>query len=92
MKFEGKFEGREFPVRDPRIAVRFDTLVRSHVGAVEAEILNLSSMGFRLRAAVELESGTEVTLEVPKMHPVKGVIRWATGDECGGVFLEAVAL
>ncbi|MEP7131372.1 MAG: PilZ domain-containing protein [Sphingomicrobium sp.] len=92
MKFEGRFEGREFPLRDPRIALRFDTLVRSHTGAVEAEILNLSSMGFRLRATVELQSGTEITLEVPEMHPVKGVIRWVTGDECGGVFLEAVAL
>jgi hypothetical protein len=92
MKFEGKFEGRELPVRDPRVAVRFDTLLRSHTGAVEAEILNLSSMGFRLRAVADLDSGTEVTLEVPEMHPVRGMILWVTGDECGGVFLEAVAL
>ncbi len=92
MKFEGKFEGREFPLRDARIDTRYDALVRLDRGAVEAEILNVSGKGFRLRAATELEPGDQVTLEVPRVEPVKAVIRWVCGDECGGVFLEAVAL
>ena len=61
-------------------------------GAIDAEILNVSGMGFRLRLATEVEPGEEVTLEVHKLEPVKAVIRWVRGDECGGVFLEAVAL
>jgi hypothetical protein len=92
MKFHGKLEGREYRPRSARIDVKYDALVRLDWGAVEAMILNVSSKGFRLRTAEELEPGTEVILEVAKLEPVRGMIRWCCGDEAGGVFLEAVAL
>ena len=92
MKHEGKFEGREFPARDARVETRYDALVRLDWGAVEAQILNVSSQGFRLRAAAAIEPGEEVTVEMAKLEPVKAIIRWACGVECGGVFVEAVAL
>lgn len=92
MKFHGKLEGRECQPRSARIDVAYDALVRLDWGAVEAMILNVSSNGFRLRTAEELEPGCEVTLEVEKLEPVKGVIRWACGQESGGVFVEAIAL
>ena len=92
MKYDGKLEGREFEPRAARIDVDYDALVRLDWGAVEAQILNVSNQGFRLRSRIELEPGEQVTLEVPKLEPVRGMIRWACGDECGGVFLEAVAL
>jgi PilZ domain-containing protein len=92
MKFEGKLEGREYPPRAARVTVRFDASVRFDLGKVEAEVLNVSSEGFRLRSPVEFEPDTEVTLEVQRLHPVKAIIRWVTGNECGGVFVEPVAL
>lgn len=92
MKFHGKLEGRECTPRAARIDVAYDALVRLDWGAVDAMILNVSSNGFRLRTTEELEAGSEVTLEVERLDPVKGVIRWVRGQESGGVFLEAIAL
>jgi hypothetical protein len=52
----------------------------------------VSSKGFCLRTADELEPDMEVTLEVDKLEPVRGIIRWCCGEESGGVFLDAIAL
>jgi PilZ domain len=92
MKFGGRLRGRELKPRAARIDVDYDALVRFDSTAVPAQILNVSSKGFRLRAAEELEPGMEVMLEVEKLEPVRGLIRWACGEESGGVFLEAIAL
>jgi hypothetical protein len=92
MKFEGRLHGRELKPRSARIDVRYDALVRFDSTAVEAMILNVSNKGFRLQAAEELEPGMEVTIELQKLEPVRGQIRWSCGEESGGVFLEAIAL
>jgi sporulation protein YlmC with PRC-barrel domain len=92
MKFEGKLEGREILPRAARIGVAYDAMVRIATGAVEAQILNVSSKGFRFHSEAAFAPGTEVTIEVDKLEPVKGLIRWSCGDEAGGVFLEAIAL
>ena len=92
MKFEGRMQGREITPRDARIDVKYDAHVRVDGAAVQAMILNVSSKGFRLHAAEELQPGMEVMLEVEKLEPVRGQIRWTCGQESGGVFLEAIAL
>jgi len=92
MKFEGRLEGRELTPRAARIDVRYDALVRFDGATTEAMILNVSNQGFRLHAAEELEEGMEVLIEVEKLEPVRGRIRWTCGQESGGVFLEAIAL
>lgn len=92
MKFDGQLEGRELLPRPPRIDVSYDALVRLEWGAVEAQILNVSNKGFRVRSSTELEPGTEITIEVPKLEPVRGMVRWSCGDESGGIFLDPVAL
>ena len=92
MKYEGKLEGREYQPRLARIDVQYDALVHFERTAVEAMILNVSSQGFRLHAAEELEAGMHVMLEVEKLEPVRGQICWTRGQESGGVFLEAIAL
>jgi hypothetical protein len=92
MKFEGRLQGREITPRDARIDVKYDAQVRFGSAAIDAMILNVSSKGFRLHAAEELEPGMDVTLEVEKLEPVRGQIRWTCGQESGGVFLEAIAL
>ena len=92
MKFDGRLEGREIPVRPARTDVTYDVVVDCDAGTIDAKIVNLSAMGFRLRCDRELEVGSRVSLKVDKLPPVRAVIRWVRGDECGGAFLESVIL
>ncbi len=92
MKFEGQIEGRALVARPPRVDAGFVVKVRCAAGEFPARVSNLSGAGFRLHAARRLEQGWEVSLEVSKLPPVRGVIRWTCGKEAGGVFLEPVAL
>jgi hypothetical protein len=92
MKFEGKFDGHELHRRAARTDVVFDVLVRCAAGDLDAQIVNLSGSGFRLRSSEPLEVGAQVALEVAKLPPVKAVVRWTRGREAGGVFLDAVTL
>src|SRR5256885_17046715 len=92
MKFDGKLEGREISPRATRIDVRYDALVQCEAGEVDAQILNLSAKGFRLRSRAALEEGWEVSLSVPRVAPVRATIRWTRGLEAGGMFLEAGSL
>lgn len=92
MKFDGKLEGEEYQPRPARIDVCYAALMRLDWGTIEATILNVSDRGFRLRADTDLEPGDVVTLEVPRLEPVRASIRWARGNEAGGLFLDPVAL
>ena len=92
MKFEGRLQGRELEPRAVRVDVQFDAFVRFDGMSVGAMVLNVSSKGFRLRSAEELEPGMEVTIHCDKLEPVRGEIRWSCGQESGGVFLDAIAL
>ena len=92
MKHEAILAGEEWPSRDPRVEVDFDVRVHCDGGEIDAQIINLSSDGFRLHSRNPLEVGWEVTLEAAKQFPVKALICWACGNESGGVFAEPVAL
>jgi hypothetical protein len=92
MKHEGKLEGREWRPRDMRVEARSDVRVHCDAGEFEAEVVNLSSDGFRLRSHDPLAAGWEVTLATGKHDSVKAVICWACGLDSGGVFAEPVAL
>lgn len=92
MKFEGRLEGRELAIRPPRVEAGFVVRLRCTEGEFPARITNLSSTGFRLHSARPLEPGWEISLEVPRRPPVKCLVRWSSGTEAGGVFVEAAAL
>ena len=92
MKHEVILEGQDWLRRDPRVDVGFDVRVHCEAGEIEAQLLNLSSDGFRLQTTNPLEVGWEVTLEAARQFPVKAVICWACGLEAGGVFADPVAL
>jgi hypothetical protein len=92
MKFDGRLEGREIPVRPVRTDVTYDVVVNCDAGSVEAQIVNLSAMGFRLRCEAEFTVGSNVSLKVAKLPPVEAVICWVRGDECGGAFVDPVIL
>ena len=92
MKMDGKLEGRELSPRAAQVTIEYDVIVRCEADEVDARILNMSRNGFRLRTVAELRTGSEITLEMPEIDPVKAIVRWASGFEAGGVFLDAVAL
>ena len=92
MKHEAILAGEGWLPRDPRVEVDFDVQVHCDAGSIDAQIVNLSSDGFRLQTANPLEVGWEVTLEAARQFPVKAVICWACGLEAGGVFADPVAL
>jgi len=92
MKHEAILEGHELLSRDPRVDAELAVRVHCQAGEIEAQIVNLSSDGFRLHTANPLQVGWEVTHEAAKNFPVRALICWASGNESGGVFSEAVAL
>ena len=92
MKFEGCLKGKAASTRPARIGVSFEARVRCGTRELNAEIHNLSASGFCLRASRALEPGSEVTLQVGKLPPVKALVRWVRGQDAGGVFVEPMAL
>jgi hypothetical protein len=92
MKHEPILEGQEALPRETRVDANVDVRVHCAAGEIDAQIVNLSSDGFRLRSSNPLEVGWVVTLESRKTDPVNAVICWACGLDAGGVFAEPVAL
>jgi PilZ domain len=92
MKHEAIVEGHEWPPRDTRIDADCDVRVHCAAGEIDAQMVNLSSDGFRLRSQDPLQAGWVVTLKAGRHDPVKAVICWACGLDAGGVFAEPVAL
>lgn len=85
-------EEQEPHSRDPRVDAEFPVRVHCQAGDIDAQIVNLSSDGFRLRSENPLQVGWVVTLEAAKQFPVKALICWACGQEAGGVFADPVSL
>jgi PilZ domain len=92
MKFDRHFEGRELARRAARTDVAFDVLVRCAAGEFQAQIVNLSARGFRIKSNKALEPGWEITLAAGKLAPVRGIVRWVTGPEAGGAFTDPIIL
>jgi hypothetical protein len=92
MKHEAILAGDEHLARDTRVDVGYDVQVHCEAGEIPAQLVNLSSDGFRLHSTDPLQVGWEVTLQAARHDRVKAVICWACGLESGGVFAEPVAL
>lgn len=92
MNMETRLEGHEWLPRHGRIDVGYDVIVHCRDGAIRAQVLNISNLGFRIKSRKPLEVGWAVVLEMPRATPVKAVIRWVAGLDAGGVFAEPVAL
>jgi len=73
-------------IHQPAVLINADG-VRSQV-----VVLDVSSGGFRLKVCdFLLRIGEFVTLRVEHSKEFPAQIRWALGDEAGGIFLEPVA-
>ena len=82
---------RGFNKRAPRIDLRRPAILINSDG-VEAGVvlLDVSSGGFRLKVSEMLRIGEFATLRMDQSGDLPIQIRWALGDEAGGVFLTAV--
>ena len=77
--------------RAPRIDLRRPAvLINSDGVAIDAIILDVSSGGFRLQVSESPRIGEHVRLKVDRGDEYPAQIRWALGDEAGGVFLSQV--
>ncbi len=92
MMHQGDIAGREWLERATRVEVSYGLTVGYPGGSADAELINLSSEGFRLRCREPLESGWEVTLKAGRDDALKALIVWACGLDAGGVFAEPIAL
>ena len=79
--------------RRQRIEVsREAKLVTSHGVEHDVLITDVSAGGFRLRTPVTMPIGEHVFLRVDRYGDFPAQIRWALGQDAGGVFLEPVNL
>jgi hypothetical protein len=93
MKTKAKLDAGGYREREPRVAMHCAAvLIESDGCELDVIVTDVSRDGFRLESHSELEVGAEVLLRVARLAPVKAMIRWACGQEAGGVFLEPVAL
>lgn len=79
--------------REPRVDTQFRaTLIDSTGSEHRVIILDLSKSGFRLRTEEMFRIGEKVSLRTGRYGDVPAQIRWALGEEAGGLFLEKVEL
>ena len=77
--------------RAPRVDLRRQAiLVDSRGGERDVTILDVSRSGFRLEVSEGLQIGEFVTIRVERDVSFAAQIRWALGNEAGGVFLTPV--
>ena len=80
-----------FSKRAPRVDLRRPALlIDSDGNHFTVTILDVSSGGFRLEVADSPRIGEFVTLRVEHGVEFPAQIRWALGDQAGGVFLTQV--
>ena len=74
--------------RAPRVDLRRPAVVIDSDGLESSVvILDISSGGFRLEVPATLRIGERVTLRVDQRDELPAQIRWALGNEAGGIFL-----
>lgn len=79
--------------RGPRVLTDLQAvLLRTNGEEVRAIITDISRDGFKLSADAQLRIGERLDLRVPKTGDVPAQIRWAFGNEAGGVFLAPLPL
>ena len=82
-----------FHKRAPRVSLqRAALLIHEDGKQSHATILDVSSGGFRLEASETLRIGEVVALSIGRGEPIEAQIRWALGNEAGGVFLTPARL
>ena len=80
-----------FIKRAPRIDYgRPGTLVDSGGAEHQVTVVDISGSGFKLKVSQLPTIGDTVTLRVDGSGALQAQIRWAVGDQAGGVFLTPI--
>ena len=58
--------------------------------AVEARLINISSLGFMAESDAEIEAGSRIWLNLPGLQRVNALVIWARGGRIGGEFSTAI--
>ena len=53
---------------------------------IKISVIDISVAGFRINTLSPLHIGEDVYLHLPSIAPLKGTLRWKTGDQYGGEF------
>lgn len=79
--------------RGPRVATDLKAILHRPSGEeIHAIITDISKDGFKLLSETQLMIGERVDVQVPKTGDIPAQIRWAVGNEAGGVFLAPLPL
>ena len=74
--------------RAPRVSLSRPAIIIHEDGyEATAIIVDVSSGGFRLEVTETPRIGEFVRLQIDRGDPIEAQIRWALGNEAGGVFL-----
>jgi hypothetical protein len=77
-----------FNKRAPRVSLSRPAMIIHEDGYESpATVIDVSSGGFRLEVTDAPRIGEFVTLRIDRGDPIEAQIRWALGNEAGGVFL-----
>ena len=77
-----------FNKRAPRVSLSRPAVIIHEDGFQSAAtVLDVSSGGFRLEVTDTPRIGEFVTLRIDRGEKIEAQIRWALGNEAGGVFL-----
>jgi hypothetical protein len=80
-----------FIKRAPRIDFgRMAVLIDSAGSESDVKVLDISSAGFKLELSKLPRIGEVATLRVDGSSDLKCQIRWAIGEQAGGIFLDPV--
>jgi hypothetical protein len=80
-----------FIKRAPRIDLdRSAVLIDSAGDEQQVTVIDVSSGGFKLKVSSVPRIGEHVRLRVERSAEIEAQIRWAVGQEAGGVFLSPV--
>jgi PilZ domain len=80
-----------FIKRAPRIDLKRPAVLIDSTGAESVvTVLDVSSGGFKLQISETPRIGDIVVLRVDGSDDIQAQIRWAVGDQAGGVFLTEV--
>lgn len=84
---------RNWIKRAPRIDGEHDALVADGAGCqYTVRILDISGSGFKLEGKETFRIGEYVGIRVSKYGDFSAQIRWALGNQAGGVFLDPIVL
>ncbi len=77
--------------RAPRVDLRRPAVMIDSDGVkTDVIILDVSSGGFRIEVQERPQIGEFITLQVEHSENFRAQIRWALGNEAGGVFLSPI--